>query len=634
MALAQNSTSPNSVQVKPGSRFRAALYYGLPMLFCVAVHWLALKTWFYLDDFAWLGLRLELHAPHDLIQILFKPQAQGTVRTLSERLFFLVLTSLFGLEAPPFRIWAFLTQFVNIVLLIRITRRLTGSAVAAFLASLIWVANAGMAIAMGWSSAYNEIAFAFFILLSFYLFLSYIDTGRRKYWIWQWVVFLAGFGALELNVVYPALAAGYALCCARAHVRKTLYLFIPSILFTAAHFILVPAPTDPYYQMYFGFSPFTMLWKYWAWMLGALRDQPVDWRPHWLGLSAAFAITMALAFFAWGKIRRREWLPVFMLAWFLIVILPVLPLKNHFTEYYVFVPSAGIAMLGAWAIAEAQGYARGIAIVLAGLYFTISIADTRSAEKFNYERSRRVKYLVKALEHLPKPWVNKTIFLAGIDDQLYWSAVYPDPFRLIGIQHVYLVPGSEKGIDPHPEMGGLSKFSVSPGLAVLALKSRQAVVLEMQGRSLIDVTDAYRPVLDGQLDGREIDFVDVVDKQYADRLGPGWYPAETGFRWSSKSARVTMARPKKSGQDLRVTGFCPAGAVADGPLEVSIHSGGVTIGTAVLKEPNQAFDLHFQLPAVLIGESTMQIEVDVNRTFQVAGDPRTFGLVFGTFTLQ
>src|SRR6202790_2003095 len=245
------------------SRGLRLAYYGLPMLFCVAVHWLGLKMWFFCDDFAWLGLRLELHTPRDLIHVLFSPQAQGTVRTLSERVFFVVFSSIFGLESPPFRVWVFLTQFANIALLIQIARRLTGSATAGFLVAFLWTANAGIALAISWSSAYNEIAVAFFTLLAFRLFLAYIDTGQRKYWISQWVVFLLGFGALELNVVYPALAAAYALCCARRHLQKTLYLFIPSILFVILHLFLIPKSTDEHYRMYLDGSVFTMLWKYW-----------------------------------------------------------------------------------------------------------------------------------------------------------------------------------------------------------------------------------------------------------------------------------------------------------------------------------------------------------------------------------
>ena len=266
-------------------RSRQIPYYGLPMLFCVAVHWLGLKMWFFTDDFAWLGLRQELHTPRDLIHVLFSPQAEGTVRTLSERLFFLVFSSMFGLESPPFRIWVFLTQFLNIALLMQIARRLTGSATAGFLAALLWTANSGIALAISWSSAYNEIAVAFFILLAFRLFLAYIDTGQRKYWIWQWVVFLLGFGALELNVVYPAIAAATRFAApARIYEKHCTSLFHP---FCSPLFTWHSSPSRPTYtiRMYFDTGLFTTFWKYWAFAIGAVRDSQADWRPLWLGLA-------------------------------------------------------------------------------------------------------------------------------------------------------------------------------------------------------------------------------------------------------------------------------------------------------------------------------------------------------------
>lgn len=618
--------------MKNASRSNTVLYYGLPMLFCLAVHWMTLKTWFYGDDFAWLGLRFELHAPRDLIHILFQPQAQGTVRVLSERLFFLVFSSIFGLHAPPFRVWAFLTQFASIFLLIQITRRLTGSAAAGFLAPILWSANAGIAVALGWSSAYNEICFAFFTLLAFYLFLRYIDTGRRKYWIWQWVVFLLGFGALELNVMYPVLAACYALCCARTYLRRTLFLFIPSILFTIAHFIFVPAPTDPYYQMFFGSAPFAVLWGYWEWTLSGIRHPPVGWRRIWLCEAAVISISLALALFAWRKLRQGQRAPIFMLAWFLIVILPVLPLRNHVTEYYVTVPAIGLAMLGAWAIGESRGVFRTVAGGLAGLYLVLSIADIHRADKFIYGLGRNAKYLVGGVESLSKQQSAQEFFFAGIDNMTFWTAIYPNPFRLIGVSHVYLVPGSENGIDTHPEWGGLSPYTISAADAVVALKSRQGIVVRLEDRRLRDVTGLYLPGLEERA-GREIDFVNVADSRFANRIGGGWYPVEGQFRWMGKTAGVKLPRPRKSGQVLKIAGFCPDVVLAQGPLQVSFRADGVTLGTETLKEPNQ-FSFEFKLPPELIGTSTMDLEIEVSRTVQVPNDPRTFGLVFGTFTLE
>src|SRR5271163_1592905 len=127
------------------------------MLFCVAWHFTALRSWFCNDDFAWLSLPLLVDSWRDLPHLLFAPMAQGTIRVFSERLFFLTLGSLFDLTIIPFKIVVFLTQFANLALLTWIARRLTGSALAGFLAALIWCAGVALSEPLAWSSAYNEV---------------------------------------------------------------------------------------------------------------------------------------------------------------------------------------------------------------------------------------------------------------------------------------------------------------------------------------------------------------------------------------------------------------------------------------------------------------------------------------------
>ncbi len=196
------------------SRAARLAYWTVPSLFCLAIYWLGLKAWFRQDDFAWLTLNLRLRETGDLWGILFAPQAQGTIRPLSERLFFLMFHGIFGLNAVPFRITVFLTQFANLVLVSSITWRITRSRAAGFWAPVLWVSNSALVAVMSWTSAYNQALCAFFLLASFQLFLWHIETGKLRYYVWQWVTFLLGFGALEIIVVYPAIAATYALLCA------------------------------------------------------------------------------------------------------------------------------------------------------------------------------------------------------------------------------------------------------------------------------------------------------------------------------------------------------------------------------------------------------------------------------------
>ncbi|PYT10738.1 MAG: hypothetical protein DMG59_28070 [Acidobacteria bacterium] len=80
------------------TRVARAAYF-LPPLVCLIVFWRVPFTWFISDDFAWLSLPLQVHSLNDFWDAVFTPRAQGTVRVLSERLFFLVFSSLFGLHA-------------------------------------------------------------------------------------------------------------------------------------------------------------------------------------------------------------------------------------------------------------------------------------------------------------------------------------------------------------------------------------------------------------------------------------------------------------------------------------------------------------------------------------------------------
>ena len=617
-------------------RIRQIAYYGIPMLFCVAVHWLALHTWFYNDDFAWLGLKLKADSLHGLLQMLFRPAAGGTVRVLSERLYFLVFSSMFGLHAAPYRLMTLFTQFANIVLIMQIARQVAGSALAGFLAAVLWTANASLAEALAWNSAYNEIAEAFCLLLAFRLFLAYIDTGRVRYWIWQWVVFLLGFGVLEMNVVYPALACGYALFRARVHVRKTLYLFIPSILYTLVHEFFIPKLASPPYRMYLDASMAQTLWRYWTFALGALRAVKIDWRPHWLGLAITICASLGFAAFLYLRARTRDWLPLFFLGWFLIVLLPVLPLKNHITEYYVMLPGLGLAILAGWAIASSKRpVTRSAALLLAVVYLAAGITDNHSKEKFLYLRAHRMKDFMLGLEAQQRIHHREAVLLSGIDNQLFWAGICDGPFWLLGISTWYVVPDAATSIESHPGLAcDASKYLATVDDEVRLLQSPDAGVYAFDGHAVHDVTASFTESIRGEFLKEHPGYVDVGDKAYATALGPTWYPVESNYRWMPKTATVRIHGPTQPGQVLHAEGYCPGVLLAQGPLVVTFRVDSAIIGTAPVTQPNQLFDLRIPLPAKLVGRGMMELEIEVNRSYKPSNESRELGLIFTTFTIR
>ncbi|MEO8131396.1 MAG: hypothetical protein ABI822_30150, partial [Bryobacteraceae bacterium] len=279
------------------TRVRRAAYWTLPSLLCLALYWLGLKVWFFQDDFAWLGLREMVTRPQDLWHVMFSPMAQGTIRPWSERGFFLLFYSLFGVEALPFRLWVFLTQFANLVLLSSVAWRLTKSRAAGFLAPILWMVNSALSAAMSWTSSYNQVLCAFFILAAFRLFLLYVDTGEKKYYVLQWVVFLLGFGALELNVVYPAIAFSYALFCARKYLWQTLPLFAASAIYTVIHNLVSPGAKTGVYAMHWDTSVFSSFATYCRWAMGPERMENLGYGPAWLITTSTYVLLAAVAGF-------------------------------------------------------------------------------------------------------------------------------------------------------------------------------------------------------------------------------------------------------------------------------------------------------------------------------------------------
>jgi len=104
-----------------------ALYWLGPPLFCAGLYRYGMLSWFQADDFAWLSLHQRIQNFTDFWTLLFEPMAQGTIRPLSERAFFLACYHWFGLNALPYRLAVFATQWLNLALLGWIVTRITGS---------------------------------------------------------------------------------------------------------------------------------------------------------------------------------------------------------------------------------------------------------------------------------------------------------------------------------------------------------------------------------------------------------------------------------------------------------------------------------------------------------------------------
>lgn len=562
----------------------------LPLLILLGLYWPGLTNWFYQDDFGWLNLRREVHSFRDLGPALFAPKAHGNLRPLGENAYFLVFSSLFGVDALPFRIWAFATEMASLLLLGSIVRRITLSEAAGFWAQIFWVANAGLAPAMCWTSIYNQILSGFFLLLAFYFLLRHVETGAARFYAVQWAAFVMGLGALETNVVYPAIAAAYAWMAARTYLKKIVPMFAVSALAVILHLRFAPLPREGVYAVHLDGRLFRTLADYWMRALGPSR-------PVMIVLSLALLATLV------SNTRRKQWAGLFGLAWFVIAMGPYLPLPDHQMDYYLAVPAIGLAILGAWALATAWRSSkfvwRGAGIVGAAAFLATSVPSARAVAKWHHERGTRVEALVLGVAEVHRIEPDKMILLAGVDNDLFWSGIADAPFRVMEIPHVYLVPGSEERIQG--PAGLAIRYVLPEGLSLRALRARRAVVYDASGPVLRNATSRYRAIAESLWRDEPPRFINLGDSAFGEFLGAGWSECADGYRALPGAAAVQMGGPRRDGERLYVTVFRAAG------VRLGVHADGAEAPLELIGQDNGVSEFRGNLPPASTGKNAVDL---------------------------
>lgn len=608
-------------------------YWVLAPAFSLMLYWKGLTSWFREDDFAWLGLSLSIQEPYDLWAALFSPMAQGTIRPLSERLYFLVLHHLFDFDALPFHIVVFLTQFLAIWLLQAITRRLTGSYFAAVVASLLWTANSSLARPMSWASSYNQIQCSAFLLSAFLCFLRYTETGQRKWWYLQWLVFLLGFGALELNVVYPALVATWAILFRRSLLPKILPLFLVSILYTIVHRSFAPAETAELYRMYWDTGMLKTIARYWVRAFGAFEGGLTPEWTMWSNISTAISSVSLAAFLGW-QCYKRQWLALFCIAWFLGILAPVLPLKFHVTAYYLVMPTLGLAIAAGWACQLAWNSGtlyRAIAAFATIAYLAGSGYMTYFVAGYNYQQTRIARQLFFGVQQASQLHPDKILLLAGVSSEQFWSLMSDGAFRLLpGPPEVYLTPDAAGNIDKHPEINDIAPFVLPSTAAKRALSAGAALVYQPQGDKLKNVTVLYQALSDKLWPIEPPQRIDVGQKYQAEFIGAGWHPVEANkLRWMSKRAEVRLGAPNPEAKQLVVTCFRFADDPRSGPLTLTVTANGQPLAPQPIPAGEAEHHLVYRIPNGGFKEKEITIVLELDQVFSYKDDTRPMGLVLG-----
>lgn len=462
--------------------------WAAPLLLCLALFHRGLTAWFVQDDFTSLLLAMRTPGFADALRYIVQPLAQGVVRPLPDVFFYLVFYKLAGLNALPFRVAVFATQFANLLLLTAIARRLAGSLGTGSLAALIWTANVALVVGLTWTSAYSQILCCFFLLAGFLFFLKHAETGRWGYWWAQFATFLLGLLTLEISIVYPGIVLAYCFLLAPKLVWRAVPMAVLAAAYTAARLLLVPEASVGPYVMHWDLSVLDGLLHYWAGGLGAgVFTRNLGWSRLSLGaLVAALSGVLLWGFVAASPLRRR--MALLGAAWFLLTLAPVLPLRDQRMDYYLTAPTIGLALAAA---ALLPALPRWTAAAWLALYAVCSVTFIPWGVDFWLQRSFASRRLLEGAREAHRTYPDRVLLFSGIDQALFYAAVYDQGFAAVGAGEVFLLPGTP--IADVPGFRRVETYQMPLDQAVELVAANRAEVYQVSAiGEIVNVTADFR----------------------------------------------------------------------------------------------------------------------------------------------
>jgi hypothetical protein len=383
--------------------------------------------------------------------------------------------------------------------------------------------------------------------------------------------------------------------------KKILPMFAVSALVILVHFTVAPPPQTGGYKLYWDAGIFSTLWTYWTWALGPVRLAAFGWIPSWL----AIALTALLSVAALALWRRAALLG---LAWFVLVLAPYLPLREHKMDYYLAVPAIGIALLGACGLAQKSRLAKAAAAACVTVYSATSAPAAWAVASWHHARAERVKDFVLGVAEIRQSEPGKLVLLDGIDTDLFRAGIADVPFLALDIPHVYLVPGAASQIQAPPELVG--KFVLPEGLALRALTENRAVVYRVDGAVLRNSTRRYRETAGALWQPEMPRFVNPGDPVFAGFLGTGWNQATHGTRTTKGTATLRLGGPRSPADRFYL------GVFRTGTFRLSVRANGTDLRLERLGEDFGLTEFRATPPA---GE-TLDITIE-------ASEPLRFGYI-------
>jgi hypothetical protein len=334
-------------------------YWPLLLVFIavLAIYFPVFSLYFTQDDFFHLKMGTASSVSDFLNFFSFRnPYGYPFYRPLATQVYYFLMKSLFSLQPLYFHLTSFLFFLGNIFLVYGIGEKLLKKRHFGFLMSFLYALNASNLGSLAYISNFQEIGMAFFLFLSFWLYLENKKIAP--------LFFVFSLLSKENAMVFPLLLIVYEFLLGKKKWKKTLfYWFILGfyVVFRLGGGLLASplgGPDVSVYQPIFELRTLinSYFW-YLLWGIG-LPEMLIDFvgpglkidprliiyyrREVQIIFSASLVFVLLLAGSILRSPKKEKKKEAFFLLWFLIGLLPVIFWPWHKFSYYLTLPLLGL----------------------------------------------------------------------------------------------------------------------------------------------------------------------------------------------------------------------------------------------------------------------------------------------------
>jgi hypothetical protein len=596
----------------------------------------ALFCFFAQDDFIWLRVASNSRSISDVLNAFCHYNGSGFYRPLTQQIYFLINYKLFGLNAMAFHAGNLSVHFINSCLVYFILRSLGKKVNSSWLGALFYGVNSALFSSVYWVSAMSESGMAMFFLLALLTAIAYFKYQRRSYWFYSILFTVLALMSKESAIMIPVIMVliylylnpQFSVNNSIRAFRCTYPHFFIVTTYLAVRIFTIGISTNEAYTMSFSG---TTLGRYIDWAMNRSDIIMSLARANFGGELWLLSAAIGLLFYSgilFMIIRHRKE-TVFALLWFLLALMPVLPLVTHAEPYYLNIALVGIGFLLATALESVgeikAGILRPVNVLVFVLIISTSVLTIRHMQANSWVTGRAMiassslEAVKKAYPALPRDAV---IDLIDTDTDAYNAYNFGDVFK------VYYY-------------NSRLKVNFLPALSNDCFNKNHYVFQYYNG-TLYDITKQKKllsiPFKMSLLAGKTESSIDLTTSNCEEQLGKGWYPPEKAHRWMSKRAEVYLRDPGLNGDhhEIIMTGFAPLDKFSRKQLLVKLLLDDEMIYHGIIKDPGR-FEIRAPFTKNLSNICYLDIILDqsfVPARLSGSADTRELGLAFNKITLK